>query len=188
MPKVRVSQKYEPGRSTSISIITDPHRRTRRGVGGAAAFPDLKIFRANSVFRASASCSKILNDKKTTYSIQWKIPGQLCFSGQAQVVQNSWIIKYTYAVQWVRAPSVFQCKRKLLKNPECNLYIQYNEKFQGKHELLKTPECKKYIQYSEQIQGNSVFSGQRKLLKNRERWKIFQYDVYSLGGDPCNLA
>jgi len=24
----------------------------------------LKIFRANSVFRASASCSKILNDKK----------------------------------------------------------------------------------------------------------------------------
>jgi len=24
MPKVRVSQKYEPGRSTSLSIITDP--------------------------------------------------------------------------------------------------------------------------------------------------------------------
>jgi len=34
-------------------------------------------------FRASASCSKILND--TNISIQWKIPGQLCFSGQAQV-------------------------------------------------------------------------------------------------------
>ena len=33
---------------------TDWHRRTRR----------LKMFRANSVFSASASCSKILNDKK----------------------------------------------------------------------------------------------------------------------------
>jgi len=28
--------------------------------------------------------------------------------------------------------SVFQGKRKLLKNPECKKYIQYSEKFQGK--------------------------------------------------------
>ena len=28
-------------------------------------------------------------------SVQWKIPGQLCFSGQAQVAQKSWIIKNT---------------------------------------------------------------------------------------------
>jgi len=34
------------------------------GSRGAAAPPGLKNFRANSVFRASASCSKILNDKK----------------------------------------------------------------------------------------------------------------------------
>jgi len=50
--------------------------------------PGLKIFRANSVFRASASCSKILNDK-----IYYN------------TVKNS------------RANSVFQGKRKLLKNP-----------------------------------------------------------------------
>ena len=27
---------------------------------------------------------------------------------------------------------VFQGKRKLLKNPECKIYIQYSKKFQGK--------------------------------------------------------
>ena len=116
------------------------HRRTRRGVGGGGCPPGLKIFRANSVFRASASCSKILNDnkyfntvknsratlffranascskilndKKYIFSIvnsgdplffrasascskllhvkciQWKTSGQLCFSGQAQLLKN----------------------------------------------------------------------------------------------------
>jgi len=38
-------------------------------VGGAAAPPPgLKNFRANSVFRASASCSNILNDKKYMFN------------------------------------------------------------------------------------------------------------------------
>ena len=31
-----------------------------------------------------------------------------------------------------RTNSVFQGKRKLLKNPECKTYIQYSKKFQGK--------------------------------------------------------
>jgi len=63
----------------------------------------------------------------------------------------------------IRAPSVFQGKRKLHKNPECKKYNQYSEKFQGnsgfhgKRKLLKNLECKKYIQYSEKFQGNSVF-------------------------------
>jgi len=39
------------------------HRRTRRGSGRAAASPGLKNFRAKSVFRATASSSKILNNK-----------------------------------------------------------------------------------------------------------------------------
>ena len=51
-----------------------------------------------------------------------------------------------------RAHAVFQGKRKLLKNPECDKYIQYSEKFQGKlcfqgkHKLLKNLECINYIQ------------------------------------------
>jgi len=47
----------------SILCLDIDHRRTRRGVGGWGAHPGLKNFRANSVFKASASCSKILNDK-----------------------------------------------------------------------------------------------------------------------------
>ena len=68
-----------------------------------------------------------------------KNSGQLCFSGQAQVAQKSWMIK------------ILQYSEK----------FQSNSVFQGKRELLKTPECKKYIQYSENFQGNSVFQGKR---------------------------
>ena len=40
------------------------------------------------------------------------------FSGQAQVAQKSWIIEYI-SVQWkFQGNSVFQGKRKLLKNSE----------------------------------------------------------------------
>ena len=66
------------------------HRSTRQGAVGAAA-PRLKNLRVNSVFRASASCSKILNDKNIL--IQWKISGQLCFLRQEQVAKKSWMIK-----------------------------------------------------------------------------------------------
>jgi len=44
------------------------------------------------------------------------------------------------SVSEFKAHSVFQGKRKLLKNPECEKYIQYSENFQGKHKLLKNPE------------------------------------------------
>jgi len=40
--------------------------------------------------------------------------------------------------------------------------------FQGKRRLLKTPECITYIQYSEKFQDNSVFQGKRWLLKISE--------------------
>jgi len=46
-----------------VAIMPYYHRRTRRGIEGAAASPGLKNFRANSVTRASVSCSKILNAK-----------------------------------------------------------------------------------------------------------------------------
>jgi len=52
-------------------------------------------------------------------------------------------------------------------------YIQYSEirapfVFQGKRKLFKTPEFKEYIQYSVKFLGNSVFSGKAPLLKNPE--------------------
>jgi len=54
--------------------------------------------------------------------------------------------------------------------------------FSRQAQVVKNPECKTYIQYTENFQGK------RKLLKNRERLKNFQYSVYSLGGDLCNLG
>jgi len=62
------------------------HRRTRRGSGGQPPPPSLKIFRANSVFRASASCSKIVNVKSIFNAV--KNSRATLFSGQAQVVQK----------------------------------------------------------------------------------------------------
>ena len=75
-------------------------------------------YRANSVFRASASCSKILNDRKYIFNTV-KISGRLCSLGQVQVAQKPWMIKNVCSIQWkLQGNSVSQGKRKLLKNPE----------------------------------------------------------------------
>jgi len=86
------------------------HWRTRRGRRSGST-PGLKNFRANSVFRASACCSKTLNDTKC-YST-WKISGQLCFSGQAQVAKNPVYESVFNTVKIFRANSIFQGKHKV---------------------------------------------------------------------------
>jgi len=78
-----------------------------------------KYFRATLFFRANASCSKILNDKKYMFNT----------------------VKNISATQFFRASA---CK------------------------LLKTPECIKYIQYSEKFQGKLCFSGQAQVTQNSE--------------------
>jgi len=55
----RMVTAYTPCGSPTPTVIG-----VRGGGRGAASIPVLKYFRANSVFRASASCSKILNGKK----------------------------------------------------------------------------------------------------------------------------
>ena len=83
-------------------------------------------FQSPLFFRASASYSKILNNKNMysiqyiqgtfcssgqaqvaqkfwmleVYSIQRKISGQLCLSGQTLVAQKSWMIKIHVQIQW----------------------------------------------------------------------------------------
>jgi len=223
------------------------------------------MFRANSVFRASASCSKFLNDRKI--SIQWKIPGQLCFSGQAQVAQKSWMIKNTYSIQWKRWGQLcFQDSASCSKilNDKKYIFNRFNSghtlffrasassskilndknyifntvnsghtlcfrasascskirdvkkhliqwKFSGETlfsvqaQVFKNPECKKIfntVKISGQlpffrasascskirnvkktnliqwkISGQLCFQGKRKLLKNRERRKNFQFSI-----------
>jgi len=76
----------------------------------------------------------------------WKISGDTPFQGQAQVAQKSWMIKNTYSVLWIQAPSVFQGKRKLLKTPEWKGIFNTVKNFratlffQSKCKLLKNPE------------------------------------------------
>ena len=139
-------------------------------------------FKATLFFRASASCSKILNVKSIFNTLK-----------------N------------FRTHAVFQGKRKLLRNPEWKKYIPYSEKFQGtlcfqgKRKLLKKPECKKYIPYSEfkatlsfranascskilnvksifntvkNDRAHSVFQGKRKLLKKPECKKYIPYSEF----------
>ena len=74
----------------------------------------------------------------------WKFSGQTLFSGQPQVAQKSWTIKYI-SVQW-------KIPRQLC--------------FSGQAQSCsKILNGKKYIQYSEKFQGKLCFQGKRKLIK-----------------------
>jgi len=74
-------------------------------------------FRANSVFRASPSCSKILNDKKYIFNIV-NSGHTLFLQGKGMLLKNPESKSIFNAVKIFRTNSVFQGKRKLLKNPE----------------------------------------------------------------------
>jgi len=220
-------------------------------------------------FRASASCSKILNDKNT-YSIQLNTPGQLCFSRAsascskflniksmfhtvkifrvtmffrgALVPQKSWMIKNTYSVQWIipgqlcffrasasclkilndkkyifstvnsghplffrasascskllnvrsvfntmnwatlyfRASAVAQ-KSWMVKNTFNTVKIFRETLFSGQGRAVKNPECKKYIQYSGNFRATLFLQGKRKLFEGRERWRNCQYFIFTWG-------
>jgi len=76
----------------------------------------LNNFRANPVFRASARCSKILNDKK-----------------------------YFNTGKNFRAICVFQGKRKLFKNPEWYSEFRANSVFRASASCTKVLNGKKYF-------------------------------------------
>jgi len=83
-------------------------------------------------FRASASCSKILNVKSIFYT-----------------VKNFWATLFFRAS--ARCSKILNDKKGMfntVKNIRASACI-----------LLKTPECKKYIPYSEKLQGTLCFSG-----------------------------
>jgi len=104
----------------------------------------VKISGQTLFFRASASCSKILKDKK-----------------------------YYNAVKIVRVNSVFQGKRKLFEILNNKKYIfntvnSGHTVFQGKRKLLKNPERLKIFQCSEKFQGKLCFSGQAQVVQSSE--------------------
>ena len=125
----------------------------------------MKNSRATLFFKASARCSKILNVRSIFNTV--KNSRLTLFSGQVQVTQNSKIIKNIFnTAKNFRALSVFQGKRKLLKNPECKKYIQYSENFRATLFFFRaSASCSKIVN------GEKIFDS-----------------LYSLGADPCNLG
>ena len=87
-------------------IRTGPRPGVRGGGSGGGRPPRLENFQGKR-----HSCSKILDDKK--YSIQWKISGKLCFSGQALVAQKSWTVKIGYSDFDLDQARVF-CKNRTI--------------------------------------------------------------------------
>jgi len=65
-----------------------------------------------------------------------------------------------------RTHSVFQGKRKLLKNPECKKYIQYTENFKANSVFSERASCPKILKDKDieikNFRANSVFQGKRK--------------------------
>ena len=118
---------------------------------GTLAPAGLKNISANSVFRASTTCSKIVNDKKYLNTVKnsratlvqgkrklLKNPeckgifntvnsGQLCFSGQAQVAQKSWMIKNIFSIQWTIPGQCSRAKIMSTTSKKINLRMCPND-------------------------------------------------------------
>ena len=110
-------------------------------------FNTVKIFRATLFFRASASCSKILNVKSIFNAVKF-FRATLFFqrtSASCSKILND--EKYLFnTVKNSRANSVFQDKRKLLKNSECEKHIPYTMKiFRATFFFRASASCSKIL-------------------------------------------
>jgi len=77
-------------------------------------------------FRPSATCSKILNDKKYFNTVKI-FRAYSVFQGKRKVAQKSWMVNSIFnTVTNFWSNSVFQGKRKLLKNPKRWKTFQYS--------------------------------------------------------------
>ena len=90
-----------------------------------------------------------------------------------------------------------QGKRKLLKNPECQKYIEYSEKFQGKlcfsgkRRVVQKSSMVRNILNTVKILRENCFWRQAQVAQKSWTVKIFsiQYiECIFTWGDPCNLG
>jgi len=137
-----------------------------RGGGAGGGRPTgLKNFRANSVFRTSASCWKTLNDKKYFNTV--KNTMTTLFFRASESCSKMLNVKSVFnAVKIFRATLFLRASASCWKILNNKKYIfstvnsQHPLFFRANAKLLKNSKRKKYIQHSEKFQGNSVFSGQ----------------------------
>jgi len=113
--------------------------------GGGRSPPRLEKFKANSVFRASSSCSKILKDKK-----------------------------YFNAVKIYRANSVFQGKRKFKILKDKNTFNTVNSGhtlfFMASNSCSNILNVKSVLNTAKNFMTNSVFrasASSSKILKDK---------------------
>jgi len=98
------------------------------------------------------------------------------------------MIKYIFnAVKIFRPPSVFQGKRKLLKNPQCKKCVQYSQNFRGNSVFFRaSASCSKilndkmYMQHSE-IRATLFFRASASCSKILNDKKYIQYSEKFLG-------
>jgi len=134
----------------------------------------VRNFRANSVLQGKCRLFEILNDKKYIFKFNTVISGHtLLFRASTSCSEILNLKTIFNAVKIFRANSVFQGKRRLYKNLNDKKYIQYSEfransVFQGKYKLLKNSECKNDIQCRANFQGKFCFSGQAQVVQNSE--------------------
>jgi len=112
-------------------------------------FTAVKIFRVTLFFfRASASCSKILNSQKYIQSSE-KFQGQLCFQGKRKLLKI------------LNMKSIFTT----VKIFKATLFF-----FQGVRKLLKSCELWKNFQYSQGIFLRKMLGTRYKPVRTRFLW------------------
>jgi len=130
-------------------------------------FNTVKNSRATLFFRASASCSK--NPEYQNYiQYSENFQDNSVFQGKRELLKSpEWqnIFQYSKnsrATLFLRASASYSKilnDKKYIFNTVKN--SRANSVFQGKRKLLKNSECKKCIPYSENLQGNSAFQDKR---------------------------
>jgi len=137
--------------------------RTRRG---GRPLRRLKKFRANSIFRASSSCSKILKDKKSFNTVK-NFRTNAVFRASAGC-SKFWMIKNLNTVNSGHS-LFFRESTSCSKIMNVKLYsIQW--KFSGKtlfSEQAQVPQ-KSLYQCSKNFQGKLCFLGQAQFVQNSE--------------------
>ena len=132
----------------------------------------MKNSRITLFFRASASCSEILNNKKYIFSTVNSGHPLFFRASSSCSQQNVKTIFNTVKTFWA---TVFQGKRSCSKILNTKKYIQCSENFQGKlcfqgkRKLLKILNVKNIFTTVKIARATLFFfQGKRKFLKNRE--------------------
>ena len=107
--------------------------------------------------------------------MQWKISGQLCFSGQGRIAQESLMIKNIYSIQWIQGTLCFLGKRKLLNSwMRKNISIQWKISgklyFSGQTHVAQKSWMIKNISIQWKIAGQLYFSRQTQVAQ--KSWMI----------------